>query len=107
MRTPPPHRRRSVTSRITYEGHDYHVTVGFYESGRVAEVFAHGARVGSDMDRLLDDACITMSILIQHGMTASMLLEHLGKTPDGEPSSILGMLAQTAADESEMETEPV
>jgi hypothetical protein len=44
------------------------VTVGFYPDGRPGEVFTHGARSGSISTRLLADACVDVSCLMQHGV---------------------------------------
>ena len=47
-----------------FSGSRYHITVGEYEDGRPGEVWVHGAKVGSEIDALLDDASILMSVLI-------------------------------------------
>jgi len=56
-----------------FSGSRYHVTVGEYEDGRPGEVWVHGAKVGSEIDALLDDASILMSVLIQVGYDTRVL----------------------------------
>ena len=63
-----PDRRPSCTTVLVYENNRYSVTLGFdVRHDRIAEVFTHGAKVGSGMDRLLDDVCVALSLLLQHG----------------------------------------
>lgn len=62
-----------------HDGHAYAVSVGFDPSdGRVGEVFTHGAKVGSAMDGILDDACIALSLLLQHGIAPMALAREHG-----------------------------
>ena len=63
-----PDRRPSFTTHLVYEANIYSVTLGFDVAwNRIGEVFTHGAKVGSGMDRLLDDVCVALSLLLQHG----------------------------------------
>ncbi len=99
-----PSRRPNETIDLEINGTLYAVTVGYYPDGRVAEVFTHGAKVGSTMDAILDDACILFSLLLQYGVEPAALVPSMGWLGDyREPSSIIGALAallskrQTAA----------
>ena len=62
-----------------FSGSRYHVTVGEYEDGRPGEVWVHGAKVGSEIDALLDDASILMSVLIQVGYDTEDIKHSLGR----------------------------
>jgi len=63
-------------------------------AGWIGEVFTHGAKVGSAMDGILDDACIALSLLLQHGIAPSALASSMGRLGDGtSPASIIGALA--------------
>ena len=67
-RTRLPDRRPSMTMQFVHEANTYSVTFGFdVANNRIGEVFTHGAKVGSAMDRILDDACVALSLLLQHG----------------------------------------
>ena len=93
-----PNRRPSLVQEITYRGQPISVTIGF--DGIVPrEVFANGARDGSDMQHILSDACVMISIALQHGVAASELAHSLGTVPavvDGEemdvPASPIGAI---------------
>ena len=55
-----PDRRPNETVDLVFGGTRYAVTVGYHPDGRPGELFTHGAKVGSTMDALLDDACIAL-----------------------------------------------
>jgi len=97
-----PHRRPSITAELVHDGHAYAASVGFDPSdGRVGEVFTHGAKVGSAMDGILDDACVALSLLLQHGIEPSALTSSMGRLGDGtSPASIIGALADLLAREA-------
>jgi hypothetical protein len=92
-------RRPSFTTQLVYDGRVYSVTLGFdARSDRIAEVFTHGAKVGSAMDRILDDACVALSLLLQHGVEHAALASSMGRLGDGiSPASIIGALADLIA----------
>jgi hypothetical protein len=101
--TPPrqalPARRRSVTDCITWRGQAFTVCVGFDAAGRAREVFGDGQREGSDLAALIDDACILISVALQHDLPPEVLAKSLGTVPEWRdgglvdgPASILGAL---------------
>ena len=81
-------------------GNRYHITVGEYEDGRPGEVWVHGAKVGSEIDALLDDASILMSVLIQVGYDTEDIKHSLGRVNNGERASIIGVMADLLHDET-------
>jgi hypothetical protein len=98
-----PDRRPGMTTLLVHNDRSYSVTIGFdVASDRVGEVFTHGAKVGSSMDAILDDACITLSLLLQHGIEPSSLASSMGRLGDGKtPASIIGALADLLARETQ------
>ena len=60
-----PDRRPNIPVDVKFECQRYHVTIGFALDGTPREIFAHSAKVGSMMDRLLDDACVALSLMLQ------------------------------------------
>lgn len=97
-----PSRRPSVTAVLAFENTNYATTLGIDpRTHRVAEVFTHGATCGSAMDRILDDACIAISLLLQYGVEPSALAAILGRLGDGKsPATVIGALADLIAKES-------
>lgn len=109
MRERLPDRRPAVTGEVTWAGHRISVSAGFAADGRVAEVFASGARYGSDLQRLLDDACVVISLALQHGARPSGLGRSLGRLPvpganEAEgPASVLGAVVDWLAEVDRVE----
>ena len=97
-----PNRRPNQTAELIYDGAPYSVTLGFHPTtGKVREVFCHGARTGSHMDALLDDASILLSLLFQHGVNPASVTHSMGKvSAEGEPASIIGALTNLLAQET-------
>lgn len=86
----PPPRRHLETRKVELFGRSYHLSVGRYPDGRPCEVFARGAKAGSEMDALLDDACILVSMLLQLGASLDSLADLFAR--DGE--SVVGALVR-------------
>lgn len=98
-----PDRRPSVTMELVHDWRTYSVTIGFGISrNRIGEVFTHGAKVGSAMDAILDDACVALSLLLQHGVEPAALASSMGRLGDGKtPASIIGSLTDLLAREAQ------
>ncbi len=98
-----PDRRPNQTRVIRWAGSDdqpteFSVTVGYFLDGRAGEVFANGQKVGSAMQSLLEDACVAVSIALQHGVNPEDLAHSMGRTPiskiETRPASIIGAIAE-------------
>lgn len=92
-----PNRRFATTSDLEHGGSRFTVTVGFYPDGRPGEVFTHGSRTGSTMDGLLADACVVVSLLLQHGVEPSDLAASMGRLGNAEPASVIGAVIDLVA----------
>lgn len=103
-RTALPNRRPNITTEALWKDHLITVTVGFDQAGQPREVFANTLR-GGDMAAALADACVLVSIALQHGIPAAALAKSLGRVPairDGEmgeaPASPIGTILQCIAE---------
>ena len=77
-----PSRRPSVTQDAQFRKHPVRITVGFDPaSGMPREVFANAHKPDSDMQATLADACVLVSIALQHGVAAAALAKSLGRVP--------------------------
>jgi len=97
MRQRLPNRRPAKTILIEHAGQRFTVTVGFYPDGRPGEVFTHGMRTGSSLDALLADACVLLSLLMQHGIESRELASSVGRLGSTEPASIIGAVIDLIA----------
>lgn len=77
--------------------HEFEVTVGFDQNRRGKEIFATGPKEGSVMRFLVEDFCVTASLLLQSGYSLVELSRSLGRD-DGEQYSPLGALVRFACE---------
>ena len=95
-----PSRRPSETRRLHWAGRTIHLAIGYDPNGfEPREIFYSGGyKRGSDMESLVSDLCIALSVMLQHeGVAADTLRQSMGRAFDqltGEevPASILGLL---------------
>ena len=59
-----------------------------------------GAREGSQLDALLDDSSILISLLLQHGIEPAEISKSMSRIRDGEAASVIGALADLLAAEA-------
>jgi ribonucleoside-diphosphate reductase alpha chain len=94
-----PHRRPNTTRTLELNGHRIHLTIGFDPLDRPREMFARLEKPGSDLDLLLDDIGVLVSVALQHGATPADLAHSMGRLSTGERASILGHLIDALAAE--------
>lgn len=102
MRTPLPDRRPSATATVEWEGHRFPVSIGFDpRTGQPLEVFADVAQ-GGQFQWAVADACVVISLALQHGIKPADLAKSLGRVPSwqGEvPASPLGAVVNAIMQE--------
>ena len=54
-------------------------TIGFDEAGKPAEIFLSGAKDGSGLAAILEDASVVISVALQHGIPASALAKSIAR----------------------------
>lgn len=94
-----PHRRSNVTRAVEWNGHAFTVTIGLDPATWApVEVFADTLK-GGDMAAALADACVVVSIALQHGIAPADLAKSLARVPvlwgdDGQtaPASPVGAI---------------
>lgn len=97
-----PNRRFSESRKLTWRERTIYVNVGYGRDGlEPREVFyADGYRSGADMEALVSDLCIAISVMLQQdGVTAATLRKSMGvafdrRTGNPMPASILGLLLE-------------
>ena len=78
MRQKLENRRPTVTRKLETLTDTYYVSFGIDLSDMtVREVFIRGSKIGSDMDILLDDASVVLSLALQYGLPMDQLLHSL------------------------------
>lgn len=103
MRTPLPNARPSITTDVHWNGHSFPVTIGLtWPDLQPAEVFADVAK-GGDIQWAIADACVIVSLALQHGIAPADLAKSLGRVPswNGEvPASPLGAVVEAILQET-------
>ena len=94
-----PHRRPALTAVVAFAPPgraeaSFTVTAGFDpRTGALSEVFySDGMKSGTDLQHTIGDACVIVSVALQHGVPLADLSRSLGRDDDGRPASILGAL---------------
>lgn len=95
-----PQRRRSLTATVRHEPFRLHLTLGYYADGALGEVFAtDAAREGTDVQALTSDACVLLSLALQHGVPLETMVAAMSKSPryglDGATTYVPGSLLAT------------
>ena len=97
-----PDRRPSITRTIQWAGKEFSVSIGYWLDGRPGEIFMDGPKTGSDMRAILADACVVISLALQHGIEPSALAHSLARVPVSEtesaPASVLGAVVEVLAE---------
>ena len=62
-----PNRRRSGTFKLRFGGQNaaYHVTCGYFNDGRLGEVFISTSKIGSAADAISRDCAILLSLALR------------------------------------------
>jgi hypothetical protein len=102
VRIRPPARRPAVTHKLVWRTetaeHSFHITVSLDpDTAKPIEVFyADGQRHGSQLQHIIQDACVLMSLLLQHGVAPAAIAKSLSTTSvfgTEQPSPIIGAIA--------------
>jgi ribonucleoside-diphosphate reductase alpha chain len=89
-----PNRRRSETFDFEVTAGAavlrYTATVGYYEDGRVGELFLNNHKSNSTADTNARDAAIALSFALQHGADLEDIRKALTRNSDGTATGPLG-----------------
>src|SRR5438132_976093 len=64
-----PNRRGNISLGFAFEGHEYRATAGYFDDGRLAELFVDcPGKAGTALESNANTAGILTSLLLQHGV---------------------------------------
>ncbi|MFI5016057.1 MAG: hypothetical protein ACHQAY_27290 [Hyphomicrobiales bacterium] len=89
-REPLPNRRGLELLDFEHGGLHYTASIGRFPDGRLAEIFLHSAKAGSDAADIGRDAAIVASLALQHGCSADTLRHALTRGSDGRAAGPIG-----------------
>ena len=90
MRQTLPQRRAAETFDLRFWNQSFSVTIGFYPSGEVGEVFIDGGKTGQDIQSTARDAAVVLILALQHGTPIEAIRHAVTRNGSGEAASILG-----------------
>lgn len=87
-----PQRRGCETFEIKFGGlkGKHVITVGYYDDGRIGELFIVGGKSGEVVEAIARDFAVVASIALQHGAPLTAIEHALTRNSQGEPMSIGG-----------------
>lgn len=103
----PPNRRPSVNRSVTWtteaSEHQFDITTGFDpRTGEPIEVFyADGQRTGAHLQHAIQDACVLISLLLQHDVAPEAIAKSLSTAPvfgTTRPATVVGVIAEAVAE---------
>lgn len=84
-----PETRDSLTRKFKIGEHKGYITVGFYEDGKLGEIFVKMDRQGSQVSGFIDAWAIAVSMLLQSGTPIETICAKF-KSMSFEPSGLTG-----------------
>lgn len=94
-----PTRRRSVNTSFSFSGLHLDAQLGYYDDGRLAEVFIVTNKVNTQVDVLCRDTALLISMALQYGATLPELARTATLKDDGAPDGLVSVLAQHLKEE--------
>ncbi len=85
-----PNRRLCETFSFKVNGARYHGSVGYYDDGRIGEVFLNCAKPGTDVQVAMRDSAIALSMALQYGTPIETFKKALCRLDDRAPEGPLG-----------------
>jgi len=97
-----PNRRLNVTQVVRWSGQTWLASIGFDHEGRAREVFFDGVKSGGQLEGLLDDACVLLSLLLQSGWHPETLAARMGggEEPEASPIGAVAWVVAKLEDQS-------
>ena len=90
--------RRACENLDFYVGDNrYTAGLGFYDDGRIGEIFLTGPKAGTDVEIIAKDAAVMASIALQHGASPDVLRHGLQRDPKGASLSPIGAVLDILA----------
>src|ERR1700733_11043709 len=95
----PDRREHTVLNFTTVDGFKYTAGVGFFEDGRLAEIFLNSRKIGTAIETAARDSAVVASIALQHGVPPDTIRHALTRDRNGNASGPLGTLLDLLAAE--------
>jgi ribonucleoside-diphosphate reductase alpha chain len=105
-REPLPSRREHVLINFTTaDGFRYTAGIGYFDEGRLAEIFLNAEKVGTGIETAARDSAVVASLALQHGVSPEAIRHALTRSGNGSASGPLGTLLDLLAEEKTADPE--
>jgi hypothetical protein len=95
----PNRREHTVLNFTTADGFKYTAGLGYFDDGRLAEIFLNAEKVGTAIENAARDSAVVASLALQHGVPPDTIRHALTRNGNGEATGPLGMLLDLLAAE--------
>jgi hypothetical protein len=96
----PDRREHKVINFTTADGFSYTAGLGYFDDGRLAEIFLNAAKIGTAIETTARDSAVVASLALQHGVPPATIRHALTRNGNGEASGPLGTLLDLLAAEA-------
>jgi hypothetical protein len=95
-----PNRRQHVLINFTtVDGFRYTAGLGFFDDGRLAEIFLSAEKIGTAIEAAARDSAVVASLALQHGVPPEIIQHALSRNGNDEASGALGTLLDLLGEE--------
>lgn len=96
-------RRHQFTRKVKHNDHSFLLSFGIDpDTHQLIEVFySDGMKIGTDLQHSVQDACIIISLLLQHDVPIENIQKSLSTNQNGDPASIVGAIARAVEEEND------
>jgi hypothetical protein len=85
-----PNRRFTAGHSFVHDGQEYMGHVGYYDDGRIAELFLTGAKVGTAVDTGARESSTVASFALQYGAPVDKIRSAMPRDPAGRALGPVG-----------------
>jgi hypothetical protein len=93
----PNRRAHTLVNFITRDGFTYTAGLGYFDDGRLAEIFLNAKKIGTAIETAAHDSAVVASLALQHGVPPETIRHALTRNGDGSASGALGTLLDLLA----------
>lgn len=93
-------RRRCENLEVAFAGVPVSVSFGYYDDGRIGEVFLSTRKAGTPVDVAARDTAVLMSLLLQYGCSARIIGRALTADAQGRAEGLAGIVAKLIEEET-------
>jgi hypothetical protein len=93
----PDRREHTLVNFTTADGFRYTAGLGYFDDGRLAEIFLNAEKIGTAIETAARDSAVVASLALQHGVPPDTIRHALTRNGNGDASGPLGTLLDLLA----------